>query len=189
MKNIQKDLRAWFITFVTHNTRRSERMRKNNIMLCESVIFSESQEMEITKYILQVKNENSLKILAYNICQDHVHLILVCENAERNNIVRKIKSKSTYLYKVNNNIKEQLTLWAQKYNYMHVENDEALVNMCEYVINNRTKHNLFANKGLQPLVCDMLCTIKEAFFQVKGQGAKSPCLNEEQGVKTPCLRV
>lgn len=178
MKSIQKDLRAWFITFVTHNTRHSERMRKHNVILGKPVIFSESQEIEMTKYILQIKQENNLQILAYNICRDHVHMVLVCEETERDNIVRKIKGKSAYLYKANNNVKEQLTLWAQKYNYMHVENEEILINMCEYVIDNRIKHNLSSNKGLQPLLGEMLCTIEEAFSQVEGQGAKAPCLSE-----------
>lgn len=177
MKNIQKDLRAWFITFVTHNTRRSERMRKHNIMLGKPIIFSESQEIEITKYILQIKQENNLKILSYNICRDHIHMILVCENAERDNIIRKIKSKSTYLYKINNNIEEQLTLWAQKYNYMHIEGDEILEKMYNYIVNNRIKHNLSSNKGFQPLVSQMLCTVEEAFSQVERQGAKAPCLS------------
>lgn len=160
-----KDLKVWFITFVTHNTRCSERMRKNNVRLGEPVIFSDLQEIEITKYFLQIKKENDLRILAYNICREHVHMILVCEDKERDNIVRKIKSKSTYLYKKNNNMLEPFHLWAQKYNYRHVGQDETLENMYHYVMNNRIKHNLPQNKGFKPLVTKMLCTIEEAFSQ------------------------
>ena len=164
-KTTQKDLRAWFITFVTHNTRYSERMHKNNVRLGTPVIFSENQEIEITKYILQIKHENYLKILAYNICKNHVHMILVCEEYERDNIIRKIKSKSTYLYKINHNIIEELHIWAQKYNYKYVEQDKTLENMYDYINNNRIKHNLAPNKGFKPLVREMTCTIEEAFSQ------------------------
>jgi len=161
----KKDLRAWLITFVTHNTRCSERMRKHNIKLGTPVIFSTEQEIEITKWILQIKQENNLKILAYNICRDHLHMILVCEEVERDNIIRKIKSKSTYLYKINHKISKELHIWAQKYNYKHIKNDEALEDMYNYVINNRIKHELPPNKGFKPLVDNLLCTAEEAFSQ------------------------
>jgi len=159
----QKNLKAWFITFVTHNTRCSERMRKHNVQLGTPTIFSEQQELEITKYILQIKQENNLKILAYNICRDHVHMILICEETERDNIICKIKGKSTYLFKLNNNIYENLHLWAQKYDYKYIEQDESLENIYSYVVNNRLKHGLTENKGLKPLVYDMVCTIEESF--------------------------
>lgn len=164
-KTTQKDLKPWFITFVTHNTRISERMRKHNVKLGVPVILSANQEVEITKYILQIKQENDLKILAYNICRDHVHLILVCEDAERDNIIRKIKSKSTYLYKKNHKLSGELHIWAQKYNHKFIEQDETLENMYNYVVNNRIKHNLPSNKGFKPLVCRMISTVEEAFSQ------------------------
>lgn len=179
-KTITKELKSWFITFVTHNTRCSERMRKNNVKLGTPVIFSENEEIEITKYILQIKQENNLKILAYNICRDHVHMILVCEESERDKIIRKLKGKSTQLFKQNHNITEELHLWAQKYNHKYVERNKTFENMYTYIVNNRIKHQLAQNKGLQPLVCGITCTIEEAFSQEQylQQGTKVPCLEE-----------
>src|SRR5258706_9918374 len=102
---MEEDFGIFHITWVTHSSRISDRMKKYGVgKNLRPVILTIDNEIEITKYIsLIVKNDN-LKILAYNICSDHVHLIIYCENNKRDTVVRKLKGKSTQLYKDNNNI-------------------------------------------------------------------------------------
>ena len=109
--------RAYHITFVTHNSRVSERMMEFGVKVGEPVILNDEKEVEITRYIAQIVKEDRLRIVAYNICRDHVHMVLVCAEEQRDNIVRKLKGKSTQLYKQNHNISGKFSLWAQKYSY------------------------------------------------------------------------
>ena len=65
----------------------------------QPLVLNISQEIEITKYISQIVKKDDKKLLKYNICKDHVHIILICEEEKRDNIVRKLKGKSTQFYK------------------------------------------------------------------------------------------
>jgi len=58
---------------------------------------------------------------------------------------------------------ESFSLWAQKYNNSYIETDEKFTEVINYIENNRIKHELPLNKGLQPLVQEMLCSYDEAF--------------------------
>lgn len=154
------ELKIYMITWSTHNTRISERMIKFWVQLWVPVILNESMEIEISGYILQIINEFKLEykdifspqILAYNICKDHVHMILKCYEWYRDNMVRKFKWKSTQLYKNNHGITEQLHLWGQKYNRREIIDEKYLYNAINYVENNREKHGLPISNGLLPVV-------------------------------------
>ena len=62
---------------------------------------NETEEREITKYLQEVIEEKKIEILAYNICKDHIHLILKCEEKKRNYIVQRLKSTSARKYNIN----------------------------------------------------------------------------------------
>lgn len=157
--------KAFHITWVTHNSRVSERMIQYKVEKWEWVYFDEKQEVLITWYIRDIVKEDNLKVLAYNICKDHIHMLLVCEENDLSNIIRKIKWKSSQKYKQYLRIDkdESFSLWAQKYNNSYIETDEKFTEVINYIENNRIKHELPLNKGLQPLVQEMLCSYDEAF--------------------------
>ena len=74
-------------------------------------------------------------MMAYNICRDHVHLLLVCEKVELPNIIRKLKGKSSQKLKEYHQIdkKEKFTLWAQKYGTKEIESEKQLWSTIEYI--------------------------------------------------------
>ena len=172
---VKKDLKAYHITWVTHGSRVSERMveykeviRKRRLNkglspFVEPIEMDENMEVEVTKYISQIVKEDRLRVLAYNICKNHVHMVLVCKEQKRDNIVRKLKGKSTQMYKNNHSIKNEFHLWAQKYSWIYIKNEKQLNNTVQYVQFNREKHNLPRNKDLQPLVASMLTRYEDAF--------------------------
>ncbi|MBL0145597.1 MAG: transposase [Chitinophagaceae bacterium] len=55
------------------------------------------EEQALTHIFKDIIIENNYKCLAYNICKDHVHLILVCAENELTGIVQKLKSVSSKL--------------------------------------------------------------------------------------------
>lgn len=134
----------------------------------EAVWLDTEAEIFITKVIRDIVKEDDLRVLAYNICGDHVHMVLVCDVKDLSNIVRKLKGKSAQKYKEFLKVPkdEKFHLWAQKFNDSVIEDDEKLRNAVEYVEENREKHELSVNKGLQPLVQmdeGMVCDIDMAF--------------------------
>lgn len=142
---------------------KSARINKGLQPLALPTLLSIQDEIDITKYIVKISQDDALRILAYNICEDHMHLILVCEETERDNIIGKLKGKSTQLYKQAHRIKSEFHLWAQKYNHSVILNETQLIQTIQYIHNNREKHLLTENKGLQPLVPEMLTPIDKAF--------------------------
>jgi REP element-mobilizing transposase RayT len=165
MKNYkEKNLKAYHITWVTHNTRVSERMVYYNIKKGKPVILSEKDEIEIAKILSEIIIEDNLRVAEFNICRDHIHLLLVCEEKNIINIIRKIKGKITQIYKKKNKINKSFSLWAQKFSITDIENDEKFLNIIEYIKNNRKKHNLPENKGLQPLVTKCKTSIEKIFI-------------------------
>jgi len=87
-------MELFHISWATHNSRISERMEKYNVKPGLATVLSEKDEVQVTRYIAEVVREDKLRMIAYNICADHVHMIIACEAEERDRIVRKLKSVS-----------------------------------------------------------------------------------------------
>ncbi|TQD39412.1 Eco57I restriction-modification methylase domain-containing protein [Haloflavibacter putidus] len=56
------------------------------------VYFTPEDDFVITKTLKEIVEEDNLLVLAYNICGDHIHLLLVCELDEIPRIMQKIKA-------------------------------------------------------------------------------------------------
>ncbi len=155
-----KDKQAFHITWVTHNARTSQRMIDYKVKKGEPYDLELEEEVHIINTINQIIVDDGLNVMAMNICQDHMHILLVCEEAEIPNIVRKLKGKSSQKLKEFHGIdrKDKFTLWAQKYHKKLITSNEQLWNTVKYIEENRIKHGLstldkgeLQDKGLQPL--------------------------------------
>jgi REP element-mobilizing transposase RayT len=161
----EKKKRPHHITWVTHNSRTSQRMIDHKVKKGDTLWIDNEWELNITKTIAEIIKQDDLNVLAYNICGDHVHMLIVCEDEDVSNIVRKLKGKSSQRLKEYLQIpkEEQFTLWAQKYSNTYIDTEEKLRNTISYIQTNRVKHELQNNKGLQPLVNEMCCSYEHAF--------------------------
>ena len=202
----KKEVKAYHITFAIHNSRVSEKMITYKVNKGEVLNLSEEDELFITKSIGEVILKNDIKCLAYNISRDHVHILLVCEDKELPEFIRKIKGKSSQKFKEYLNIpkEEVFHLWAQKYDTKEIDGDKRLYNTIEYINNNRIKHELPENNGLKPIVLSFLCgqnaevcNYTDEYNDTNGRNnAKAhnglqPIANDnagiqKQGVVTPC---
>ena len=90
----KKERVAWHITTATHNSRYSQRMFDNYVKLGKPVWLNEKEELIVTETIAEIVEKDKLNIIAYNICGDHMHMLLVCEESEVPKIVGKIKAMS-----------------------------------------------------------------------------------------------
>ncbi len=147
----KKEKKAWHITWVTHDTRTSERMIKYKVRerratgemhIDRSVYLDNNDALKVTEIISSIVVEDKYNCLAYNIFVDHIHILLVCEEEELPNIVRKLKGKSAQKFKEHLGISKDETyhLWAQKFDQKLIESHQQLNNTIEYIKNNREKH-------------------------------------------------
>ncbi len=90
----EKEKKMWHITCATHNSRYSQRMFDNHVKLGEPVWLSPKEEEIVSETISEIVKSDNLNILAYNICGDHMHILLVCEEEEVPKIIQKTKSMS-----------------------------------------------------------------------------------------------
>ncbi|MDD3051437.1 MAG: TaqI-like C-terminal specificity domain-containing protein, partial [Candidatus Cloacimonetes bacterium] len=90
----EKGKRAWHVTTATHNSRYSQRMFDNHVVVGEPEYFDIEDAIIISETVRDIVIADKLNVLEYNICADHMHILLVCEEEELSKIVGKIKSVS-----------------------------------------------------------------------------------------------
>jgi len=144
----------YHVTWVTHNSRISQRMIDHHVKAGSAIRLDDKTEIKITEIIGGIIREENYIVHAYNICRDHIHMLIKCDENTVSRTVGRIKGKSAKLYKehLGKTTDESIHLWAQKFNKWMVQSDEQLRMTVEYIFHNRKKHGLPENKGLNPLV-------------------------------------
>lgn len=165
----EKDKKAYHITTALHDSRTSQRMIDYKVRqkrdggtnpLPNYTKLSAEEEISITEEVIAIAQEKQLNIMAYNICGDHIHLLLVCEEEEVPKIMQKIKGRTARVHNSNKGInplvqkenEKSVPLWTQKYGCKDIKDDAQLHNTINYIQTNRAKHDLPSNKALQSLV-------------------------------------
>lgn len=147
----------YHITWNIHCSRVSERMILYKVKSEQAIWLDEYWRLEIAKYLVSIINVDKLIILALNVLSDHVHIILVCKSKDRDNIVRKLKGKSSQMYKQAIGLKTLgFHLWNQKYGRIIIANEERLFAAIEYIENNHLKHGLPESVKFRCLVKDVV---------------------------------
>ena len=193
------DKKIYHITTAIHDSRTSKRMEKYKVRERRDmgtnpypnvIYFTPEDDFLISKTIASIVKEDDLKVLAYNICADHIHLLLACDLEEIPAIMQKIKGRTSFecnkFYKENykgnykGNYKEQYKglkplaqdketknkpLWQQKYSApKEVTTTQQLYNTIKYIQTNRAKHELPEhNSDVQNIIDTLTCTEEEAF--------------------------
>jgi REP element-mobilizing transposase RayT len=156
-------LKIYHVTWPTHNSRVSERMQRYKVKTGEPVWLDEEAEYKITTYFREIIKKYNIGCLAYNICGDHVHMLIVSKQEELPAVVRMLKSISAREYNISIGVTEVSKgpsqrvnhLWARKYNSTLIAGKKQLQGIMEYIERNRDKH------GLPPLDVKVKDTIKD----------------------------
>jgi REP element-mobilizing transposase RayT/type I restriction-modification system DNA methylase subunit len=138
---------AYLITWVTHNSRVSERMFEYGVKTGESFILNEVMRNLVCEYLNEKIEKEGYKVLAKNVLDDHVHIVLVCAENEISEIVRNLKGYSSFALsrKLKQSVAEggrQSKIWAKGSSNTLLESEEHFSNAVEYTNNNHLKHNL-----------------------------------------------
>lgn len=174
----EKDKHAYHLVFTTHNSRVSQRMIAHNIKKGEPLELTLATEIVLTEIFKDLILENNYQVLAYNICKDHLHILLVCEEEELTNIVKILKGKSSYLFQSKGFKPLGKPLWSQKFFFAQLDEfiwadlskklgevyvDSYLDNTLAYIQNNRNKHKLPQSDALDTLINQFVIPTDDAF--------------------------
>ena len=177
------------ITTATHDSRTSKRMRvykirekRDNGMhpRAQPIWLDAKGEELITSVVANIVEEDNLDIIAYNICVDHMHLLLVCEEEDVPKIMQKIKSITAKIYNRSvgrtrepaplstseNDKKQHVSLWTQKFGCKKVTSRKQLYNTIRYIRNNRLKHKLPAHSIKTMSYIEKICTSDYKDFEI-----------------------
>ena len=103
----EKDKRAFHVVCETHDSRTSQRMIDYQVRLkrdhgtrpkAEPIWLEKEDEVLVAKIASEIIQEDKLNVMAFNICGDHMHMVLVCDEEEVDQIVGKVKGKISRLY-------------------------------------------------------------------------------------------
>jgi REP element-mobilizing transposase RayT len=156
-------LKVYHVTWPTHNSRVSERMQQYKVKTGEPVWLDEEAEYKITTYFREVIKKYNIGCIAYNICGDHVHKLIVSRKEDLPAVVRTLKSISARKYNISIGVTEVNKgpgqrvnhLWAREYNSTLIAGENQLQGIMKYIEQNREKH------GLPPLDMKVTDTIKD----------------------------
>ncbi len=100
---IEKNKFAFHITTSLHDSRTSPRMLEFKVRErrfdgskpnAEVNPLTKEEEELIATTVSEIAKEDDLNIAAFNLCRDHMHILLVCEEGEISSIMQKIKAKT-----------------------------------------------------------------------------------------------
>lgn len=178
----EKNKFAFHITTAVHDSRTSERMVKFNARerrfggtKPDPEVFPMTKEEEelIASTVAEIVKEDKLNIAAFNLCWDHMHILLVCEEEEVPKIMQKIKGRTARACNVLRNKginpldalrKDGSTpFWTQKYGCKPVTTEEYFWNAYNYIENNKVKHNLPKNPKLEKIILGFVKSYEDCF--------------------------
>ena len=176
--------KPYHITTAIHDSRTSSRMIKFKVRERRElgtnpypniVYFTPEEELLVTQTVAKIVKEDHIKLLAFNICADHIHLLLVSDIKEIPRIMQKIKGRTSFVLNKSNSKgfnkgfkplafkplaekkEKKKPIWQQKYSSpKEITSQNQLENTIRYIQTNRNKHQLPPHKeNLQNIIDDM----------------------------------
>ena len=136
-----------FITWVTYNSRISERMIKYKVNKCEWYFFYKEDRIIIYNLISEKLLEEWIRKFTLNVLSDHIHLVLMYEENNLSEFIRKIKWYVSFKYTRIKKFWESWEwrknkIWAKWFSKTYLDTDEHLEKAIKYTIDNHNKHEI-----------------------------------------------
>ncbi|MDR0802810.1 transposase [Fluviicola sp.] len=168
------------LTTNIHDSRTSARMityrareRRFNGTLPYPEVYYMSMEEEflVAREVFILAKELEFELVAMNVCRDHMHLLVYCDEEKVSKIMQRVKGKTARVCNAHRATKgmnpldatrgvyeprklkdKSIPFWTQKYHCRRIRSTDQLSNTLAYVENNREKHGLPFNSALQELI-------------------------------------
>lgn len=176
-KSVDTDLHPYHLVACLHDSRTSQRMidykarerRFNGTKPLPDVILMTKEEEEIiAETVKGIVLEKKLNIVAFNVCRDHIHILIKCNIDDISKIMHQIKGRTARVCNqhrrlVNNGInpieteitpivKKAKPFWTQKFSCTYIKDSQHYWNAINYIQNNRVKHKLPKNPVLENII-------------------------------------
>jgi len=136
----------WFVTFVTHNSRVSERMVEFGVTDSKGkglqpLVFSPEEQIVVAESLFDTAKRHGFNFAAANVLPDHVHVLMPALDegllADR---VRALKVFSAQAVNRRRGAPKGTHVWAQKFNRQSVCTGDEVSRITEYILANHQKH-------------------------------------------------
>jgi len=137
---------AWLVTFVTHNSRVSERMVRFGVTDeagkgPKPLVLTPEEQVFVAGVLLEVARSQAMALLGMNVLPDHVHLVLLARDDEDLSMqVRRLKGRSARELARRRGLAKGAHVWGQKFNRKVITDEGMLSGALRYVENNHLKH-------------------------------------------------
>lgn len=172
----------YLVTFVTHNSRISDRMVEFNppefIKGLQPFTFDGDDYIKMIDLIAEGIRKYEIPTVSFTVIPDHVHLLCAAKTeTDLNEQIRKLKGFTSFEFqRYKNWEKGENKVWAQKFNRKLVVADRNQVgNVVDYINKNVPKHSerwgqTIIDKGLKPLaeLNNNICLPFETAIENKG---------------------
>ena len=96
----KKSLTLFHVTCVMHNTRVSQRMVDYHVKRGIPENLGLAEEEKLVEILCRFIVEDNLRVLALNVCADHLHFVIASDPEELSNVVGRLKSKSARAFNI-----------------------------------------------------------------------------------------
>ena len=140
-------LKRFFITWVTHNSRYSERMKLYKIEK-EEWFFLDFEDRKIMYNLISKKlEEKGKKNFTLNVLSDHIHLVILYDEEKLSKFVWEIKWWVSFDFSRLKSFSEKwfwkgTKIWAKWFSKTFINTDEHYEKAIDYTLNNYEKHNI-----------------------------------------------
>jgi REP element-mobilizing transposase RayT len=186
-KSTDTNLHPYHLVATLHDSRTSQRMidyrarqrRFNGTKPFPDVIYMTKEEEEIiAKTVKGIVFEKKLDIVAFNVCRDHIHILIKCNIDDISKIMHMIKGRTSrvcnqyrrLVYKgiipletinppleTTSPIPEKAKpFWTQKFSCTYIKDSQHYWNTINYIQNNRVKHKLPKNPVLENIIASFV---------------------------------
>ena len=147
-----------FVTWVTHNSRYNEKMKSLKLEKSEWYFLDDEARVLIYDLINNKLDREWIKAFTLNILSDHVHLVLMYEENDLSEFIRKVKWAVSFEYFKSKKYSEkwlwrQNKLWARGFSKTYLDTQEHYDKAIKYTLENHKKHEIksiyqLVNRGL-----------------------------------------
>ena len=141
------EMKLNLVTFVSHNSRISERMVQYNpagfVKGLDPVLFEGDDLQLMIELVSNSIKKCKVSVKMYNVLPDHVHLLIEAKNLKQlSEAIGKIKGGTSFYFKKEKNWEiEDGPIWAQKFHAHELDGDtEEFQSAFSYIKNNHEKH-------------------------------------------------
>ena len=147
-------LKKLFITWVTYNSRYSERMEKYKVEKNEWYFLDFDDRILLYSLISKNLENKWIKNYTLNILSDHVHLVIIYDEDKLSKFIWELKWWISFKYLRIKEISEKWDwkwnkLWAKWFSKTYINTDEHYEKSIEYTLNNHEKHEI---KSIYPYI-------------------------------------